>query len=77
MIRNKILFLLLLIIVIVICIGGCHKAGRFLVKEELPPRADALVILMGNFPERVLQAFDLYRDGRADRIVIVEESMGP
>ncbi len=52
-------------------------AGRWLVKEKLPSRADALVILMGNFPERVLQAYDLYYDGRADRIVIVEESMGP
>ena len=48
-----------------------------LVKEDLSPRADALVILMGSFPERVLQAFDLYHDGRADRILIVEESMGP
>ena len=74
-VRNKLFFLLLA--VIVICICGCQRAGRLLVKEELPPRADALVILMGSFPERVLQAFDLYNDGRADRIIIVEESMGP
>lgn len=66
-----------ILMIAVICAVGCSKAGRWLVKEELPPRADALVILMGNFPERVLQAFDLYNDGLSDRIVIVEESMGP
>jgi len=76
-VKSKILFLLLLIIVIVLCIGSCHRAGRFLVKEDLPTHSDVLVILMGSFPERVLQAYDLYYDGRADRIVVVEESMGP
>ncbi len=66
-----------ILIIAVIYTVGCGNAGRWLVKEKLPSRADALVILMGNFPERVLQAYDLYYDGRADRIVIVEESMGP
>jgi uncharacterized SAM-binding protein YcdF (DUF218 family) len=32
---------------------------------------------MGSFPERVLQAVDLYNDGRSDRVIIVEEYMGP
>ena len=75
--RRKTRYIIFSIVLFTVTIGGCRRAGRWLVKEELPPRADALVILMGNFPERVLQAFDLYRDGRADRIVIVEESMGP
>lgn len=66
-----------ILIIAVIYTVGCGNAGRWLVKEELPPRADALVILMGSFPERVLQAYDLYNDGLSDRIVIVEESMGP
>lgn len=35
-----------------------------------------MVVLMGNFPERVLQAVDLYHEKRADRMIIVEESMG-
>ena len=46
-------------------------------REGVPAHSDCLVILMGNFPERVLQGFDLYREGKADRILIVEESMGP
>ena len=75
--RRKTRYIIFSIVLFTVTIGGCRRAGRWLVKEELPPRADALVILMGNFPERVLQAFDLYRDGRADRIVVVEESMGP
>ena len=75
--RRKTRYIIFSIVLFTVTIGGCRRAGRWLVKEELPPRADALVILMGSFPERVLQAFDLYRDGRADRIVIVEESMGP
>ena len=74
--KNRILFFGVLFLLAVMYIGGCQRAGRWLVKEDLPSHADALVILMGNFPERVLQASDLYNEGRADRILIVEESMG-
>ena len=77
MTKNRIVFLVILIFLFAVCSFSCQRAGRWLVKEDLPPHADALVILMGSFPERVLQAFDLYHDGRADRIIIVEESMGP
>jgi len=35
-----------------------------------------MVILMGNIPDRVLQAADLYNRGIAGRVIIVEESMG-
>lgn len=45
-------------------------------KEDVPAHADAMVLLMGNFTERVLQAADLYNAGKADRLIIVEESMG-
>ena len=31
---------------------------------------------MGNIPDRVLQAADLYNRGVADKVIIVEESMG-
>ena len=33
-------------------------------------------MLMGSFPERVLQSVDLYHEGIADRLIIVYESMG-
>ena len=46
-------------------------------KKDLPVHADAMVLLMGSFPDRVLQAVDLYKKGIAGRLIIVEESMGP
>lgn len=46
-------------------------------KEDVPVHADAMVLLMGGFPDRVLQAVDLYKKGTAGRLIIVEESMGP
>jgi len=57
-------------------IGGCRRAGTWLVKESVPSHADALVLLMGNFTDRVLQTADLYGSGLANRVIIAEESMG-
>ncbi len=74
--KARILFMLILIIVAAVYIGGCRRAGQWLVKKDVPSHADALVILMGNFPERVLETADLWTEGRADRVIIVEESMG-
>jgi len=68
---------IILIVLFSAVIVGCRKAGYRLVQDNLPSNADAMVILMGNFPERVLHAFDLYNEDLSDRIVIVEESMGP
>ena len=63
-------------LLLVLYVGSCRRAGSWLVKEDVPPHADAIVLLMGNFTDRVLQAADLYNAGRADRLIIVEESMG-
>ena len=70
-------FIILLVVFFVVSIAGCRRAGAWLVREEVPAHSDCLVILMGSFPERVLQGYDLYREGKADRILIVEEGMGP
>lgn len=77
MLRSRIVFIIILIAVSAVYIGGCRRAGKWLVKENAPEHADALVILMGNFPERVLEAVDLYNNGGAGRLIIVQESMGP
>jgi len=69
-------FIIILFLFAIMYVGGCRRAGQWLVKENAPVHADALVVLMGNFPERVLQAADLYSAGRADGVIIVEESMG-
>lgn len=75
--RSRLVLFAFLIALLIVYVGGCRRAGTWLVREEVPDHADCLVILMGSFPERVLQGYDLYRQGRADRILIVEESMGP
>ena len=77
MLKSRIVFFLILIALSAVYIGGCRRAGKWLVKEDVPVHADAMVLLMGSFPERVLQAADLYHEGKAGRLMIVEESMGP
>lgn len=74
---RRTLFFAVLVFLIFIVSGGCCRSGSWLLKDDVPVHADAIVILMGSFPERVLQAVDLYREGKADRIIIVEEYMGP
>ena len=53
-----------------------RNAGTYLVKSEPLKKADAMVLLMGSIPDRVLQAVDLYKEGFAGKLIIVEESMG-
>ena len=74
--KSRIYLFILFVLPTVICIGSCRRVGIWLAKEEVPSHADAIVLLMGNFTDRVLQAADLYNAGRADRLIIVEESMG-
>lgn len=66
-----------MLLISVLYVGGCRRAGTWLVKEDTPPHADAMVLLMGSLPDRVLQAADLYNEGRAGKIIIVTEYMGP
>jgi uncharacterized SAM-binding protein YcdF (DUF218 family) len=75
--KPRVLVFGIIIIIAVLYVGGCRRAGTWLVKEDVPVHSDAMVILMGNFPDRVLQAADLYHEGRAGKLIIVEESMGP
>ena len=76
MLKSRIFFTIILVILTAICIGGCRRAGQWLVRDDVPVHADAMVLLMGSFPERVMQAADLYDWGKADRLIIVRESMG-
>jgi len=74
--RRSTLFLVFLLILAVAYIGGCRRAGAWLAKEDMPGHADAIILLMGNFPDRVLQVYDTWESGQADKVIIVEESMG-
>lgn len=74
--RFKVLFLAIFILLVLLFTGGCRHTGEWLAREDVPPKADAMILLMGSFPERVLQAADLYHEGVTDRLIIVYESMG-
>lgn len=53
----------------------CNRAGTWLVKQDAPVHADAMVVLMGSIGDRVLQAADLYQQKLAGKLIIVEENM--
>ena len=76
MFKSKTTFFLVLVALSAAYIGGCRRAGTWLVKESVPSHADALVLLMGNFTDWVLKTADLYGSGLANRVIIAEESMG-
>lgn len=75
--RPIILFVVVFFAFTATYVVGCQGVGNWLVKEDIPVHADAVVLLMGYFPERVLQVADLYHEGVADNLIIVYESMGP
>jgi uncharacterized SAM-binding protein YcdF (DUF218 family) len=50
------------------------SAGRWLVvRDPLPARADAIVIMAGGIGDRSLEAADLYRAGVAPKVVVTRE----
>lgn len=46
--------------------------GSKLVREEEPQKADAIVVLLGAEPERIIEAVYLYREGFSEQIIIAE-----
>jgi uncharacterized SAM-binding protein YcdF (DUF218 family) len=50
-----------------------ERAGRFLIAEDAPQQSDAIVVLSGSFPDRILEAVALYRDGYARQVVLCRE----
>jgi len=51
--------------------------GRFVVSTDAPVAADAIVVLAGSLPDRILEAVDLYKEGWAPRIVLTKETGMP
>ncbi len=70
--KCKITFIVAFFIIIVSYITACRNAGNWLVKKDEPVNADAIVVLMGSIPDRVLQAADLYHQGLAGKVLMVE-----
>ena len=73
--RSKILVFSTLLLLILICISTCRNAGLWLVKKDELKHSDAIVILMGSMEDRILEAWDLYKQEMTQRIIIVDESM--
>ena len=68
--------LALVVAVAAVFLAAVPLAGRLLVvADPLPPSADAIVVLAGSIPSRVLEAADLYRAGLAPRIVVTRERL--
>src|SRR4030042_3108386 len=65
----------LVVFIFVIFIAFSHEyilknIGQFLVYEQIPQKADVIVVLNGRDTERSLAAVDLYNQGYANLIVI-------
>jgi uncharacterized SAM-binding protein YcdF (DUF218 family) len=63
-------------VILLLAVGSCRKAGTWLVKDDQVKHADVMVMLTGSISDRVLQTADLYSEGVAARVWIVEEAMG-
>ena len=51
------------------------RAGYFLITQDDLHKSDVIVVLMGSFPDRILEAIDIYHQGYAPKIVMVEPFM--
>ena len=69
--KSKIFIFGFIIVIFVACIGPCRRAGKWLVKNDKPEHADAMVILMGTVSERIREAADLYKQKVTGKILIV------
>lgn len=54
-----------------------EAAGRFLILDDPPEKSDAIVVLSGSFPDRILEAVTLYKDGFAPKLVLCLEPDNP
>jgi uncharacterized SAM-binding protein YcdF (DUF218 family) len=54
-----------------------RAAGRFLIVDDAPVHADAIVVLAGSIPDRILHGADLYREGFAPLLVLTRDVEAP
>ncbi|MCD5407356.1 MAG: YdcF family protein [Desulfotomaculum sp.] len=66
---------LVLIPVAVAALVFIPGAGRFLVSQDNLQKSDIIVVLMGSIPDRVLETADLYHQGYAEEIIMIESFM--
>ena len=71
-IKAAAVFAVLLVLVLLFRGAILAQMGRALVTEDPLREADAIVILMGSIPDRVVHGADLYQAGYADTFVMVD-----
>jgi uncharacterized SAM-binding protein YcdF (DUF218 family) len=54
-----------------------ERLGEYLIAAEPPHAADAIVVLAGSTPDRILEAVDLYKEGYAPLIALTQGSDSP
>lgn len=65
-----------LIVMLLLYIFIIHSAGKQLVKNDVKVDGDAIIVLMGNIPDRLLETVDIYMNGYSNKVILVEEYMG-
>lgn len=60
-----------LVVLVMLLILSYPRLGQWLVAEDDVVKSDIIVVLMGSVADRILQAVDLYQEGEADKIVMV------
>src|SRR5690348_1434974 len=61
------------LLVLLFILYGVMRLGAFLVAEDPPSKADAIIVLGGTMYERQMEAVDLFKDGMAPRIYLFRE----
>ena len=74
--RSRLIKLGVVFVIVLLAVGSCRKAGSWLVKADDPAYADVMVMLVGSISDRVLQTADLYYEGVAGKVWLVEAGMG-
>ncbi len=69
--RVKVLILLLSVLLVVALVLA-PGMGYFLVVGDETGEADVVMVLMGSIPDRVLEAADIYLEGKAGEVLIVQ-----
>ena len=60
-----------IILLVTVSFFTLSRAGSWLVVDNEPEHADAIVVLMGSVGDRMLQASELYKKGYAERVLMV------
>lgn len=62
-------------IILIIFLLFLPRAGHLLVVEDPLQDSDLILVLMGSLPDRIAEGVDIYQEGYAPKIVMVQEDM--